>query len=388
MNTFKIIFMALALASLSLAANIVTYTATSKVSQKDADKKAMEGVALQIGAQVKSSFETRTVENADGSIESTADSKKSVSTNVLIKGAKIQPGPKTNGMFQSTVTVDLEMLASKILLDLEQIKSKMKSLDSLIRLDMLDRDYRKMEGEMIKLEKLAVDYNDQLNSLSFVQKVPTEMRLESTLGELTEFLISSMQTVKLETELVSGNLKVTVSDFAGPIANFPLVLSQDKKDVSNAKTGADGVATFKLKNIKKLKPSGEVTVHADMNFKFVRQSALQNTTVSYGSAKTGKSFRLACNGSVAECGALQKFLTDAGISIANVSNLPEISAAFDFSDKPNSSRTLYTSRATIRLKLNSKELVLQPQGVGRDAEAAHVKAISNIPVSQIGDFVK
>ena len=388
MNMHKLIPFVLFATGLSLAANLVSYTATSKVSQKDADKKAMEGVALQIGAQVKSSFETHTVENADGSIESTADSKKSVSTIVLLKGAKIQPGPKTNGLFQSTVTVDLEMLASKILLDLEQIKRKMKSLDSLIRLDMLDRDYRKMEGEMIKLEKLAVDYNDQLNSLSFMQKVPAEMRLESTLGELTEFLISSMQTVKLETELVSGNVKVTVSDFAGPIANFPLVLTQDKKDVSNAKTGNDGVAVFKIKNIKKLKPSGEVTVHADMNFKFVRQSALQNKTVSYGSAKTGKSFRLACNGSVAECGALQKFLTDAGISIADAANLPEISASFKFSDKPNSSRSLYTSRATIKLKNAGKEVVLQPQGVGRDAEAAHVKAISNIPVSQISDFVK
>ena len=54
MNLFKVIFFGLLTASFSLAANVVTYTATSKVSQKDADKKAMEGVALQIGAQVKS----------------------------------------------------------------------------------------------------------------------------------------------------------------------------------------------------------------------------------------------------------------------------------------------------------------------------------------------
>ena len=85
---------------------------------------------------------------------------------------------------------------------------------------------------------------------------------------------------------------------------------------------------------------------------------------------------------------MQKFLTDAGISIADAANLPEISASFEFSDKPNSSRSLYTSRATIKLKNAGKEVVLQPQGVGRDAEAAHVKAISNIPVSQISDLAK
>jgi hypothetical protein len=373
----------LILPSAALAANLVSYTATSKVSQKDADKKAMEGVAIQIGAQVKSSFETNTVEHADGSIESTAQSKKSVSTNVLLKGAKVQPGPKKDGMFQSTVTVDLEQLASKILLDLDGIKAQMKSKDSLVRLDMLDRDYRKMEVDMIVLEKLALSYNDQLEYLSFVQKVPNELRLETTLGELTEFLISSMQTVKLDVEESAGDLRVKVSDFAGPIANFPLALTQDKKEFANAKTDAQGEAVFKLKKIKKLKPAGDVTVHADMNFKFVRQFALQNKTVSYGAAKTGAAFRLACSGSVAECGALQKFLSDAGLTIADRSELPELSATLEFSDKPNSAKTLYTSRATIKLKHGDVELVEQPQGVGRDAEAAHVKAITKLSASGI-----
>ena len=388
MKMLKSIFCVLASASFALAANIVTYTATSKVSQKDADKKALEGVALQVGAQVKSSFETHTVENADGSIESTADSKKSVSTNVLLKGAKVQVGPKKNGMFQSTVSVDLDQLASKILLDLEQARSQMKSKDSLIRLDMLDRDYRKMEGDMIVLEKLARTYDELLENLSYVQKVPKEFRLESTLGELTEFLISSMQTVNLEVSEADGMLRVTVSDFAGPIANFPLVLSQDKKDVLNEKTGNDGVAVFKLKNSKKLKPSGEVTVHADMNFRFVRQSALQNKTVSYGAQKMDKTFRLVCSGAPAECGALQKFLTDAGLSIVDRAGLPEISASLEFSDKMNSSRSLCTSRATIKLRYGENELVEQPQGVGRDAEAAHVKAVSKLSASQIVDLVK
>ncbi len=131
MNMMKVLFCVMLTASFSLAANMVTYTATSNVSQKDADKKALEGVAMQIGAKVDSKMETRLSEKADGSIEKTTDSKKSVSTNVLVKGAKIVPGPKSNGLFQSTVTVDLDQLASKILLDLDQVKVQMKSKDSL-----------------------------------------------------------------------------------------------------------------------------------------------------------------------------------------------------------------------------------------------------------------
>ncbi len=383
MNMIKVFFAVMLTASLSIAANLVTYTATSNVSQKDADKKALEGAAMQIGAKVDSEMETRVSEKADGSIEKTTDSKKTVSTNVLLKGAKIVPGPKQNGMFQSTVTVDLDQLASKILLDLNQIKVQMKSKDSLIRLDMLDRDYRKMEADMIQLEKLAGQYNDQLEALSFVQAVPKELQLETTMGELTEFLISSMQTVKLETGEKDGNLRVIVTDFAGPIANFPVALTQDGKNVAVAKTDAKGVVNFNLKKIKNLKPSGDVTVHADMNFKFVRQSALQNVNVTYGAKKTGVAYRLSCKGTATECGALQKFLTDAGLTIADQAGLPELSVTLEFSDKDNSAKTLTTSRATVKFSCASKELVEQPQGVGRDAETAHVKAISKLSAFKI-----
>ena len=369
--------------TVALAANMVSYTATSNVSQKDADKKALEGVAMQIGAKVDSKMETRLSEKADGSIEKTTDSKKSVSTNVLVKGAKIVPGPKSNGLFQSTVTVDLDQLASKILLDLDQVKVQMKSKDSLIRLDMLDRDYRKMEADMIQLEKMARTYDEHLEALSFVQAVPKELRLETTMGELTEFLISSMQTVKLDAEEKDGNLRVAVSDFAGPIANFSVALTQDGKNVAVAKTDAKGVVNFNLKKVKNLKPSGDLTVHADMNFKYVRQSALQNVSVTYGTPKTGVAYRLACKGAVAECGALQKFLMDAGLSIADKAGLPELSVTLEFSDKDYSSKTLTTSRATVKFSCADKELVDQPQGVGRDAEAAHVKAISKLSASRI-----
>lgn len=385
MSFSKNILSVLVAAGFAFAANTVTYTAQSKVSQKDADKKALEGVALQIGAQVKSSFETHTVERVDGSIESTADSKKSVSTNILLKGAKLQAGPKKNGLFQTTVTVDLDQLASKILLDLEKIKVQMKSKDSLIRLDMLDRDYRKMESEMILLEKLAVSYNEQLEGLSYVQAVPKELRLETTLGELTEFLISSMQTVKFETKLTSEALSVTVSDFAGPIANFPVVITQDNKDLAAEKTNADGVAVFSLKDVMKNKPSGLVTVHADMNFKFVRQSALHSKTVSYAAQKSGCKFKLACAGSATDCGALQKFLGEAGFSIADKKGLPELSAKLEFSDKANSANTLTTSRATVTLRHGDTELVEQSQGVGRDSDQAHAKAIAKLPATRIAE---
>ena len=76
-------------------------------------------------------------------------------------------------------------------------------------------------------------------------------------------------------------------------------------------------------------------------------------------------------------------LESPGLSIADKAGIPELSVTLEFSDKDNSSKTLTTSRATVKFSCADKELVDQPQGVGRDAEAAHVKAISKLSASRI-----
>lgn len=379
----NLIAVALLAPALALAANIVSYTATSKVSQKDADKKAMEGVSMQISSSVKASTETVKTEDRDGNVQSTFVSRKTVESNVLLKGAKITVGPKKNGMFTSTVSVDLDQIASGILLDLQQMRQQTKSLDSLIRTCMLDRDYRRMTLNMVQLEKLTDSYSERLQDLSSIQPVNQEMVLESSLAELTDFLMESMQTVNIKTNLTNKALVVTVSDFVGPIEYFPITLTQDRKDLLTDKTDVNGNVTFPLKDIMKRKPSGEVTVHPDMNFKFVRQSALYNKTVSYQSEKQGCKYNFSCLGEIAECSAVQKFLGDAGLDVSSEYGLPELDAVLTFTDKPNSAKTLYTSRATIAIRYGSTELIEQVQGVGKDAESAHIKAISKLPATKI-----
>lgn len=379
----NLIAVALLAPALALAANIVSYTATSKVSQKDADKKAMEGVSMQISSSVKASTETVKTEDRDGNVQSTFVSRKTVESNVLLKGAKITVGPKKNGMFTSTVSVDLDQIASGILLDLQQMRQQTKSLDSLIRTCMLDRDYRRMTLNMVQLEKLTDSYSERLQDLSYIQPVSKDLILESTLAELTDFLMESMQTVSIKTNLTDKALVVTVSDFAGPIEYFPITLTQDRKDLLTDKTNVNGKVTFPLKDIMKNKPSGEVIVHPEMNFKFVRQSALANKTVTYQSEKQGCKYNFSCLGEIAECSAVQKFLGDAGLDVSSEYGLPELDAVLTFTDKPNSAKTLYTSRATIAIRYGSTELIEQVQGVGKDAESAHVKAITKLPATKI-----
>lgn len=370
-------------AGLACASNLLTYSATSNVSQKDADQKALEGVAKQMSTRIKSEFETHKVQDASGKVTTSADLFKGSYTNVVLKGAKIVPGEKNGKLFTSTVTVDLDQIASKILLDLDAIRSEMKSKDSVIRLDMVDRNYRKVSVDMVALGKLADRYNAELENLSCVQKVPAELKLESTLKELREFLIADFSSVRLETDLTSEALIVTVTDYVGPVVGMPIALVQDRKNLASEKTDNEGNAIFSLKDVMAKKPVGEVTVRPEMNFEFVYPSSLASKTVQYSAEKRDCAYRFVCNGGQAECGALRKFMLESGFSFVDDRNKPELVAALSFSDKANSAKTLVTSKATVSLKSGDVELVELPQGVGRDNEAAHIKAVTKLPASKI-----
>lgn len=386
MNFSRLFFGTLALfAGVTAAANVLTYTVTSTVSQKDADQRALEGVAKQMQTRVKSKMEVITSEDAAGNISETTNIYKASYTNVVLKGAKVLPGPKQGNNFQSTVTVDLDQLASKILLNLESLRGEMHAKDSVIRLDMVDRDYRKMNVDMLALEKLAENYEKELEILSCVQVVPKELKLESTLGELTEYLISGMSSLKLETDLTSEALIVTVEDFAGPVAYFPVAIIQDRKDLVNDKTNEDGVVVFPLSKVKSQKAKGDVTVHADLKFKYMRQSAVVSKVVSYKSENAGCAYRLACNGNASECGTVQKFLSDAGLEIRSDEKLPVLNVNLSFIDKVNSGKTLYTSKVTALLKTQKNELVEMAQGVGRDEDSGHTKAIGKLSAAKIAE---
>lgn len=383
MNKFFIAF-ALVLAAF-VSAETLTYTASSKVSQKDADQLALEGLSRQLRTKVSSDMAVRTSEDKNGKITQTFESFKNSSSNFVIKGARLKTLAKKDGMFQSTASVDTDQMASKILLDLSTLQSKIKAVDSIIRGDMLDGDYRKMASDMMNLEKMVIAYDENLEILSCIQKIPPELKLESTLDELSEFLKSSMSTIKIETKLNNENLAVSISDYAGPVAYFPLALTQDGKDLAHEKTGENGIATFTLEQLKKNKPSGDVVVHADLNVKYVRSSDVISKTVHYESARSRCSYNVRCNGPVEACAAFKKFLNDAGIVAVDDAKLPSLDVDLLFNDKVNSAKTLYTSRASISMKFGNVVVNESLQGVGRDASSAQVKAVQKLSASKIVD---
>lgn len=365
------------------SAGMLSYTAYSKKSQKDADQLALDGLAKQLRSKVESEFAVTKTEDAEGNISETVLSKKKVSTNIVIKGAKLTAGPKQDGKFTSTATVDTDQMASKILVDLAAINDKMKELDKIIRADILNGDYRKMTLDMTDLEKQADEYSLNLENLSCLQKIPPELKLETTIGKLMEFVVGNMAALKMETDLTSEALVVTITDVAGPVEYFPIALTQDNKDLAHEKTNAEGVAIFPLTQVKKKKPTGEVTVHADLKFKYVRKSDFITQTVSYSSEKSACTYRLACDGPTEACAAMRKYLNDAGIPTLDKDKLPLLSVKMSTVDKMNGNKSLCTSRLTAVMQAGKAQLTIDAQGVGRDRDAAQVKAVTKLNATKI-----
>ncbi|MCF0223504.1 MAG: hypothetical protein HUK20_04480 [Fibrobacter sp.] len=365
------------------AENILTYTATSKVSQKDADQAALAGVAKQVQTQVKAEFETRKNENAQGEISETAQSFKGTYTDVVLKGVKITVGEKEKGVYKSTATLDLDQLTSKMVADLEMIRGDMKKLDSLIRAELQNADYRSVSMNLSELEKLADKYNDVLEELSMFRMISRDLLLESTLGELMDFFAKALESVKIETDLSSEALTITVSDVMGPVANFPIAVLQDRRELLQSKTDENGELVFPLDNVRAKKASGQVTVVANLSFKYMHKAAVESRVVEYSAEMSSCGYRLTCSGSTADCGTLHKVLSDGGLSLLDKAGLPELKVNMSFADKVSGNGSLYTSKATLVFSYDDVKMTEQPQGIGRDAGAAHEKAIAKMNAAKV-----
>lgn len=385
MNMKKLLTLALLSVSFAFAANVVTFTASSATSQKEADLLALEGIAKQLKTRVTSETEvTRSEQKTEAGwkTEKSMSSSRKSSTDIVLKGATVVAGKKVDGKFTATASVDLDQMASKILIDVEKTARAVKAKDSIIRYDMLDRDYRKMTLDMRDLEKLVEKHDELLENLSYAQAVPRELLLEHTLGELTEFLMASLATVKIEADWNGETLEIKVSDFSGPLPLFPIAVTQNSKDLVNGKTDAKGSLSFARKQIAAKFGAGEVTVHPDLNFKYVRSADTKSVKVRYETAKNGASYKLVCGASAAECATLQKTLGDGGVNF--VESGSDLVAALDFFDK-KSSAGLVTSTLNVTLKTATQEIVETAKGVGKTAEDAHAKAIQKLPFAAIAE---
>ena len=133
MNIKKIAFILLSLSVAAFAGKVITYTASSDVSQEQANNTAIAGVAKQVSAQVKSDDRLNTTDvtaNGKESISQTYSSKKNVKTDVNLKWIKVKPLPKEGKRFRATATLDVDEMTNNIRLQMAELKESVKKLEA------------------------------------------------------------------------------------------------------------------------------------------------------------------------------------------------------------------------------------------------------------------
>ena len=168
MNLFKISL--LLFAGIAFAGKVVTYTATSDVSQEEANNTAMAGVAKQISARVqaKQTLEKKeTTAAGKSSISENYRSQSNVESNVKIKGVVVTPIKVSKG-YKATATLDLDEYTADIQLQMKTIKQELTALESSIREGKSKRQYAVAVNALNQAKEKIRTYDNLVEQLSAV----------------------------------------------------------------------------------------------------------------------------------------------------------------------------------------------------------------------------
>ena len=135
MNIKKFAFLLLSLSVAAFAGKVITYTASSEVSQEQANNTAIAGVAKQVSSTVVTDDKLRTEDVSAGGkekISQTYTSNKNVKTNVDLKWVKVTPLPKDGKKFRATATLDVDEMTNNIRLQMATAKEKLAKYEQMM----------------------------------------------------------------------------------------------------------------------------------------------------------------------------------------------------------------------------------------------------------------
>ena len=141
-------------------ARMVTYTATSTVSQKDADEQAMAGLATQIRAHVSAAHSTQKseVKNSKSSkLNGQYSESIHVQTELSLDGIELEHQQLAKEKWQTTASFNTDKAASLLRKKMREANAKAHTLDSLIHAALARHQYDiaiDAFGEMAPLQLL------------------------------------------------------------------------------------------------------------------------------------------------------------------------------------------------------------------------------------------
>lgn len=312
----------------AMAGKIVTYTATSTVSQEDANNSAMAGVAKQVKSQVSASQTLTKYEDiTDGKsvLGETYRAKSNIKSNVVLKGVKVVP-IKTDKGFKATATMDMDEFTASLQFRLKTLQQEIAKLEKSARKAIDTRVYINAANDLEKAEDKVNEYNFYLLQLADVYPLNDSHRLQHGLPEIENTLIERLSNITITTtaepnfELTRAEMpswNVIVKDSIGPVPSFPLVARQSKT-LSERRTQKNGIATFKLRNVNFEKGPYVIVVEPNFPYETLKKAGLKNALeVPYRVKLSRCDVKLECNMIANACNAIENALSKKSIFITS-----------------------------------------------------------------------
>ena len=379
----------------AMAGKIVTYTATSTVSQEDANNSAMAGVAKQIKSQV-SATQTLTkyedINEGKSVLGETYRAKSNVKSNVVLKGVKVVPIKVDKG-FKATATLDMDEFTASLQFRLKTLQQDIAKLEKSAHKALDNRTYANAASDLEIAEDKVNEYNFYLQQLADVYPLNDSHRLQHALPEIEKLLVERLSSITITTtaepnfELTKAEMpswNVIVKDSIGPVPNFPLIARQSKT-LSERRTQKNGIATFKLRNVNFEKGPYEIIVEPNLSLELLKKTGLRNALeVPYRVKISRCAIKLYCEMEANVCSALENALSKKSIFVTEdeESTVPELNVEIENTFR---GRLGFISSFdfTIAIKGEGVNFFTTGKGVGKTEAAATLSAIKKTDFSSL-----
>jgi hypothetical protein len=399
MNIKKIAVLLLSLSVVAFAGKVITYTASSVVSQEEANNTAIAGVAKQVSSTVKADDRLQTTDvtaNGKETISETYTTSKNVKTNVDLKWIKVTPLPKEGKKFRATATLDVDEMTNNIRLQMATAKEKLERFEAAGRAALDASRYDEAVRNLAAAESLLQPYAQLKAELAKVFTLNDSYNLKHDLPGLKAAIASRLANIQVEAvpalpvidKDIIADLNVTVTDANGIVTDFPLKAVQNGKVLAERRTQDQGVALFTIQNVEF--GSGKHAISLVPNFpKDILKAAgmTQGFVVQYEVKMPACNVRLDCKGSADGCKALTDQMAKQSIFVGNDAGFPLLNAEVKSTPK-SSLNQLLSFDVAVSVSGDRVSFSKTSKGVGKTEGEAVSKAIGKLKFKELEQQVK
>lgn len=405
MNIKKVAFLLLSFSVAAFAGKVITYTASSGVSQEQANNTAIAGVAKQVSSDVVVDDRLNTTDvTADGkeTISQSYSSKKRVTSRVNIKWISVRPLPKEGGRFRALATLDVDEMTNNIRLQMADIKDKIARLEAdgcaALKASRYDEAVRCYTGA----QELLQPYADLKAELAEVFTLDRTYNLEHDLEGLKSLIASRLGNLKVEASRLHGaplmnialegdyidDLVVSVLEAGERVKDFPLKALQEGKRLDSRRTQGDGSAVFTLRGADTSPGQHSVSFVPDFPVDILKAAGLEKGfSVAYSVRHTPCNVRLDCRGNADACKALESGLAKNAIYIGKDARYPQLDAEIVSTPK-GSLGQLVSFDMAVSVSGDRVKFSAPTKGVGKSEAEAMGKGIAKLKLRELREQVK